>query len=133
MITCSLIPRRSRAIAIAPALGVVPPSNKLSHNSTRSAPPRSAASADSTESTQTSTITFDLSIGSLYYTTFFLGPKARFLRTLHFWVGVWGGFAAPNPQHWGGAEGPGYPLGAPSAPPNCKVDRCQAKPCLRTR
>ncbi|HJY80889.1 MAG TPA: hypothetical protein VKK81_07380 [Candidatus Binatia bacterium] len=55
-----------------------------------------------------------------YYATNACGScpiKTRFLRTLHFWVGVWGGEAAPNPHHWGGAEGPGYPLGAPSAPP----------------
>src|SRR5262249_37603515 len=30
---------------------------------------------------------------------------------------VGGGFAAPHPHHWGGLEGPGYPLGAPSRPP----------------
>src|SRR6266508_908948 len=62
MITCSLMPRRARATAIAPALGVVPPSSKLSHSSTRSAPPRSAAIADSTESTQTSMISFGVCI-----------------------------------------------------------------------
>src|SRR5262249_46663392 len=53
--------------------------------------------------------------------------KTRFLRTLHFWLGVWGGEAAPNPHHWGGAQGPK----APAHLPNCKADRCQAKPCLK--
>src|SRR5262249_23166539 len=52
--------------------------------------------------------------------------KTRFLRTLHFWVGVWGGEAAPNPHHWGGAEG----AKAPPHLPHCKADRCQAEPCL---
>jgi len=41
--------------AIIPALGVVPPSNSAAHNSNLRAPPRSAATADATESTQAST------------------------------------------------------------------------------
>jgi len=44
----------SRVAAIIPALGVVPPSIRSSHSSTRCAPPRWAATADSTESRQTS-------------------------------------------------------------------------------
>ena len=48
------IPMRARHPAIVPALGVVPPSIRLSHNSTRPAPPASAARADSTESMQAS-------------------------------------------------------------------------------
>src|SRR5436190_14449642 len=46
--------------AIMPALGVVPPSCSASHSSRRPAPPRSAATADSTESTQASTRTVRL-------------------------------------------------------------------------
>ncbi len=42
--------------AIVPALGVVPPTDRLSHSSTRSAPPTSAAMADSTSPTQISII-----------------------------------------------------------------------------
>src|SRR5436309_11264155 len=45
---------RSRTVAISPELGVTPPSSRLLHNSTRCAPPFSAATADSTESTQIS-------------------------------------------------------------------------------
>src|SRR5579862_934545 len=43
-----------RTTSIRPALGVIPPSIKSLHNSTRSAPPCCAATADATESTQTS-------------------------------------------------------------------------------
>src|SRR5215468_7043286 len=37
-------------------------------------------------------------------------------------MGVWGRRPEgtrppPHPHHWGGLEGPGYPLGAPSRPP----------------
>src|SRR5689334_22523060 len=43
------------------------------------------------------------------------------------WVGVWGrAQPAPRPRPWGGVEGPK----APPHLPNCKADRCQAKPCL---
>src|SRR5262245_49770548 len=48
--------RLFRANSIAPALGVRPPSKRLAHNSTRSAPPPWAAIADSTVSTHTSMI-----------------------------------------------------------------------------
>src|SRR5690242_6971750 len=43
-----------RTASSSPTLGVMPPSIKLLHNSIRCAPPRSAATADATESTHTS-------------------------------------------------------------------------------
>src|SRR5215510_2650112 len=52
--TCSPILICLRTAAIMPALGVVPPSGRPAHSSTRSAPPRSAFTADSTESRQIS-------------------------------------------------------------------------------
>src|SRR5271165_5003546 len=55
MITCKPIFSPRLATMMHPALGVVPPSSKLSHNSTRSAPPLSAANAPEAESTQIST------------------------------------------------------------------------------
>src|SRR5690349_18954550 len=58
--------------AIIPALGVVPPSYRLSHSSRRPAPPRSAATADSTESTQAST-----SIGTISRALVGAGNVAR--------------------------------------------------------
>src|SRR6185437_14106834 len=48
---------RLRTAAINPKLGVTPPSIRPLHNSTRCAPPRSAAIADATESAQTSSRT----------------------------------------------------------------------------
>src|SRR5258706_354626 len=48
---------RSRHTASVPAEGVVPPSTRLAHSSIPCAPPRTAASADSMESTQASTRT----------------------------------------------------------------------------
>src|SRR5437867_10166534 len=58
MITNTGMRRRARHSAIVPALGVVPPSIRLSHSSTRLAPPASAATAEGTESTQASMRTF---------------------------------------------------------------------------
>src|ERR1041385_3388011 len=52
--TCRSISIFLRTAAIMPALGVVPPSGRPAHNSTRSAPPRSELTADSTESIQIS-------------------------------------------------------------------------------
>src|SRR6188508_3853103 len=46
---------RAFTAAIMPALGVVPASQRLAHNSRRPAPPRAAASAESTVSTHAST------------------------------------------------------------------------------
>src|SRR6516164_5058013 len=54
MITWRPIFRPRLAILMQPALGVVPPSIRLSQSSTRSAPPRCAAKAPATESTQIS-------------------------------------------------------------------------------
>src|SRR5512134_331054 len=48
------IPTCSRTAAIIPAEGVVPPSSTSAHNSIRPAPPPCAASAEATESTDTS-------------------------------------------------------------------------------
>ena len=45
-----------QASAIVPTLGVVPPTARLSQSSTRSAPPASAAIADSTSPTQISIV-----------------------------------------------------------------------------
>src|ERR1700747_3494023 len=55
--TCNGMEIARRTAPISPALGVTPPSNRALHNSTRFPPPRSAATADSTESMQTSTRT----------------------------------------------------------------------------
>src|SRR5947209_19841203 len=52
------------ASAIVPALGVVPPTARLSHSSTRSAPPASAAMADSTSPTQISILVAEFTVGS---------------------------------------------------------------------
>src|SRR5262245_1208622 len=57
MMTKSPIWSRSRATAIVPALGVVPPSMRLAQSSTREAPPSCAASAEETPSTHASTST----------------------------------------------------------------------------
>src|SRR5258708_7101494 len=54
MMTCSPIFSERLATLMQPALGVVPPSNKLAHSSTRSAPARSATKAPEAESTQIS-------------------------------------------------------------------------------
>src|SRR5271155_3668795 len=48
------MPTRERTARINPRLGVNPPSLRALHSSTRCAPPFSAATADSTESTQIS-------------------------------------------------------------------------------
>src|SRR5581483_233657 len=45
-----------RTVEMSPELGVVPPSAKPPHSSIRPAPPRCAASADSTESAQISIV-----------------------------------------------------------------------------
>jgi len=63
IITHRSMPTRLRTVEISPALGVTPPSSRLLHNSMRWAPPRSAATADATESAQISRIT-DRLIGS---------------------------------------------------------------------
>src|SRR5215471_15919486 len=55
--THTSIESRLRTVEISPALGLIPPSNRLPHNSIRLAPPCSAATADSTESAQISRIT----------------------------------------------------------------------------
>src|SRR5690606_15667755 len=59
-----------RTTSIQPALGVVPPSNKLSHSSTLLAPPRCEAIADSIESIHTSrlarSINFSISQFTFY-------------------------------------------------------------------
>ena len=47
---------RWQATAMVPALGVVPPTARLSHSSTRSAPPASASRAESRSPTQISTL-----------------------------------------------------------------------------
>src|ERR1035438_8314359 len=52
--TCRPMETRARTMPIRPALGVIPPSIKSLHNSMRVAPPCCAATADATESTQTS-------------------------------------------------------------------------------
>jgi hypothetical protein len=54
IITCSPAKILDRINSITPALGVTPPSSKLLHSSTRLPPPRSAAIAETTESTQPS-------------------------------------------------------------------------------
>ena len=56
IITCSLMEVFWRMPAIGPALGVTPALEQVLHNSARCAPPRSAAIADSHESSQTSTV-----------------------------------------------------------------------------
>src|SRR5580692_1536060 len=52
--TCKTAVALSRTSAMRPVLGVTPPSSRSLHNSMRPAPPRSAAQAEATESTQTS-------------------------------------------------------------------------------
>src|SRR5271170_3756997 len=54
MMTCRPMETWARTVPISPALGVIPPSIKSLHNSMRAAPPCCAATADATESTQTS-------------------------------------------------------------------------------
>src|SRR5262249_43249688 len=57
--------------------------------------------------------------------------STRFLRTLHF---GWGFGAVSPPQTPSIGEvrrGPGTLWVPPPHLPNCKADRCQAKPCLR--
>src|SRR3979409_2315153 len=54
--TCKPIWIFCRTVAMSPALGVIPPSTRSQHNSTRCAPPRSAATAESVESMQISTM-----------------------------------------------------------------------------
>src|SRR5579863_8738836 len=51
-----------RTASSSPTLGVTPPSSKSLHNSTRCAPPRPAATAEATESTQTSMSTCSVMI-----------------------------------------------------------------------
>src|SRR5579863_2992427 len=63
--TCKGTDTAARAVSISPALGVTPPSINPLHSSMRAPPPRSAATAEATESTQTSTRTAFM-IGRLF-------------------------------------------------------------------
>ena len=72
IITCKGMEIVSRTARIIPRLGVIPPSKRSAHNSTRWAPPACAATADCRESTQISRT----------IRSFFFSGSTPFIRTL---------------------------------------------------